>query len=1053
MPLSARLSLLGGFRLETAEGRGIVVRTAKGRALLAYLACTQGLRASREHLALLLWSDSDSRKSRQNLRQVLLKLSQVLSAHDLRILQIEGLDVALCDQDLTIDVQTFDSLAATGSNSALLHAADLYRGEFLPGPALDAPVFEDWLQDRRIRFQITALNCLQTLFARHREAGELGAAIETAKRALDLDPCQEAVHRDLMSLYVANGQGGAALTQYRACRAILLRELDVGPDEVTEALFQRVCAEMAVRAFVPLSGRSPTCADVLNPDTPPIGRERVLGALLEAFHALDDRGAHLVDLRGEAGIGKTHLLDVFAARLARCGAPVYRVAVRRAERLLPLGLWGQIEEVLRTEIEAADPPSPYRLREGLVPHQSPPHAADMTQRPAGGNWSETFDKILATWREAAAIGPVAIILEDVQWSDGPSLRLLNRALHSLGKAPVLFVIAMRSSRARAPTQIAGVLRDLERARLVRQLDMPPLSHADSLALIERTLAESGAEELSDRRRRRILALAGGNPQVLLAGLDSTARAQPPGLPLNLLHSAHDDLARFPPPARALIHYASLMRAPIEFAVCARAAGIASSRAVEVLEAPVAVGVMRRQAESLDFVRPWFRKAVRDDLPEPRRRAMHAAIAAAFQQVYAGDLAPHCRALAYHCQVAGRPLAAAEYCMLDLEQAFARGARRGISKSLTDLEVVLREQSPGVWFEAMLWRVGTLRAAIAKADADPATALVELRGLERRRPIDGCPRNAIALFHTLSRALSVAGEDDEALRYARRALRVSSRHGGMAGPWCLAERLLFRLHLHGPAKGRLVASLEAGARRARKLGAWSELGEIAAAQAMMAGLIGDDRAADDAIATAHKAVAKHRDPRAEAALLQIEGMTRTWLGNVAEARAALDRALSLAKEDGDLIRTCVVRGLRGQANLALGYLDAARADLEQVIAMAADLATLPYLPLFHAGVSELGRRRGDSQAALRQSLQAWRLSHGQAWTRPPVLRALAGAFTLAMHPRGRRARNARSTDSGVDWVRYQETATCGALGVSTHFASWGLGESRMAAPAALTISPR
>ena len=73
-------------------------------------------------------------------------------------------------------------------------------------------------------------------------AGDLAAAADVARRLVDLDPVNEAAHRQLIVAYARAGQRGHALRQYLACRRALVAELGVEPGEETAALQRRVLA-------------------------------------------------------------------------------------------------------------------------------------------------------------------------------------------------------------------------------------------------------------------------------------------------------------------------------------------------------------------------------------------------------------------------------------------------------------------------------------------------------------------------------------------------------------------------------------------------------------------------------------------------------------------------------------------------------------------------------------------------------------------------------------------------------------------------------------------
>jgi len=74
------LSTLGTLRASTTDAQGNTRTLSRGKpvAMLAYLACIPGHKASREHLAALLWGDVDSDAARQNLRQTIWYLKKKL---------------------------------------------------------------------------------------------------------------------------------------------------------------------------------------------------------------------------------------------------------------------------------------------------------------------------------------------------------------------------------------------------------------------------------------------------------------------------------------------------------------------------------------------------------------------------------------------------------------------------------------------------------------------------------------------------------------------------------------------------------------------------------------------------------------------------------------------------------------------------------------------------------------------------------------------------------------------------------------------------------------
>src|SRR5262245_38617043 len=70
---------------------------------------------------------------------------------------------------------------------------------------------------------------LRRLLDHYVVTGAIDRAIQIALRLIALDPLQESIHRALIRLYMYQDRVGAALDQYRRCRDVLERELDVQP--------------------------------------------------------------------------------------------------------------------------------------------------------------------------------------------------------------------------------------------------------------------------------------------------------------------------------------------------------------------------------------------------------------------------------------------------------------------------------------------------------------------------------------------------------------------------------------------------------------------------------------------------------------------------------------------------------------------------------------------------------------------------------------------------------------------------------------------------------
>ncbi|RLC75688.1 MAG: hypothetical protein DRI61_14485, partial [Chloroflexi bacterium] len=332
-----RLKLLGGLHitLGEAELKGFVSRRAQ--ALLVYLAVT-GRAHFRDALAGLLWGELPQRRAAGNLRVVLSNLRHLLPNH----LTITRQSVEFNrDAPYWLDVEEFEKrvrseesgvrseeLGVRGEgaqlvtpNSQLLtrnlhEAVELYQGDFLEGFYISkAPAFEEWMLLEQERLRQMALQALHNLVQYHTLRGEYAAGIKYATRLLALDPWREEAHRELMLLLALTGQRSAALAQYEKCRHLLETELGLEPLEETKALYERIRSTPSYHSVASLR-------PAFGPVLPFVGRGEEHAVLVDWWKATQQGEGRLALVEGEAGVGKTRLVEEVARYVRARGAIV-----------------------------------------------------------------------------------------------------------------------------------------------------------------------------------------------------------------------------------------------------------------------------------------------------------------------------------------------------------------------------------------------------------------------------------------------------------------------------------------------------------------------------------------------------------------------------------------------------------------------------------------------------------------------------------------------------------------------------------------------------------
>lgn len=251
-----QINLLGGFTVVLNQQPIAKFRSAKSRALLAYLAAQPDREYARSTLATLLWGDLPESAAKTNLRIELSNLHKLLGEHP--ALVIERNSVCFQPAQATVDVidfqrslTTFRALPSEVQRTQLgrLEAAvETYRGEFLSGfTVADAVEFDDWrllVQEQLHEQAMGALNLLQQHYA---EQGHWAELANAAHRQLTFVPWLEGAHRNLIQALAAQGQREAALAQYDRCVALLQAEMGVEPALATQEIAARLRANSACK--------------------------------------------------------------------------------------------------------------------------------------------------------------------------------------------------------------------------------------------------------------------------------------------------------------------------------------------------------------------------------------------------------------------------------------------------------------------------------------------------------------------------------------------------------------------------------------------------------------------------------------------------------------------------------------------------------------------------------------------------------------------------------------------------------------------------------------
>jgi DNA-binding NarL/FixJ family response regulator len=352
-------------------------------------------------------------------------------------------------------------------------------------------------------------------------------------------------------------------------------------------------------------------------------RESQLGSLLQYADEARSRTGRLVLISGEAGVGKSSLVEELQQRLPDA-----------------TWAWGSCDGLFT--------PRPLAPLHDIA-------------REIGGNLLETvrgavtrdeiFDAVLQC--ASAVEGLAVLVVEDVQWADDATLDLMRFLARRVAKLPVLLLVTFRDDALAPNDSLRLALGELTGQRYTRRIDLPPLTPA-----AVRRLAEGTAYSPDE-----LYALTGGNPFFVVEVLSEQGTEVPASARDAVLARA----ARLSDLARAALDLASLDSWRVDPELVARAGGVE----LQTFDELISAGLLTAEGPTLRFRHELARRAIESEVPPHRRLAGHRALLQALIDVDCDDDAR----MSYHAEAAGQPDLVRRFAPVAARHAAELGAHR------------------------------------------------------------------------------------------------------------------------------------------------------------------------------------------------------------------------------------------------------------------------------------------------------------------------------------------------------------------------------------------
>ena len=497
-----------------------------------------------------------------------------------------------------------------------------------------------------------------------------------------------------------------------------------------------------------------------------VGRRAELGTLQAAAERAAGGAPGLVLVAGEAGVGKTRLVDELAGWARNSG---YQVLVGGCVSLsADVAPFAPIIEALRPLLREGSEPELGAIL-GAGAHGRAPTASDSTGISQDSAHSRTLELLLGVLGRLAARAPVVLVVEDIQWADRSSLDVLAFLVRNLQAEPILLLSTLRTDAPETRRELLPFIAELSRHRRVERIDLARLTRAEvaeqlsaitgapvTSALIEDVYSRSQGNAFFSEELLAAESIAGSMPQTLRDVLAARVGA--------LSHGAQE-LVRVASAAGRRFSESLLER------LVAADSDAFHGALREAIDNQILVRDRGAGGEHLGFRHALVQELMYADLLPSERVRLHGVCARAIEeQPSAASDAVLASELAYHWQEAEEPERALRASIVAATAAEASGARTEAAlqfERALDLLDLVPEAAPGLPMD----RIDLLERAALNRLENPARGVDHIHAAIRLTdPIRDAARAGL-LQAALGRYLWFSGDGPGALAACREAVAL------------------------------------------------------------------------------------------------------------------------------------------------------------------------------------------------------------------------------------------------------------------------------------------
>jgi tetratricopeptide (TPR) repeat protein/DNA-binding SARP family transcriptional activator len=387
-------------------------------ALLCYLGMHGDPWVPRAGIAKLLWPTSSESRGRHSLSQLIYRGEQLLP----QIAIERRSDAIRRPAGLTTDAE----LIRNGSRSDIVqHLLDIKRLEIADCPFPEGLAFRDWWDASAAELQSRLVRVAREAAIGAMELGQIDNALHLSTLLMSAgEHDQECV--DVYTAAIASKDGHPAAM--RAWSEVSREAASAGTIFQMPHILDRNRQSQAM---------ANECRSSL------VGRDREFRQLREHLDSLPNSKSRLIAVIGEAGIGKTRLLNQLELLATMRGVRVMVGKAHAAEQYLS---YSTIADVLSNGVQKADLEKlPLQWRRALlqaVPRIGGP--AEVNGDPGQSlPRSMIVEGLAVTIELIAASAPVLLRIDDFHWADQSSIEVVSYLRRRLGDSNVLIILGAR----------------------------------------------------------------------------------------------------------------------------------------------------------------------------------------------------------------------------------------------------------------------------------------------------------------------------------------------------------------------------------------------------------------------------------------------------------------------------------------------------------------------------------------------------------------------------------------------------------------------------------